>query len=198
MIASLRRIAAGLLGLPAPLPPDWATSARLASTARIHPEASLQNLCKRPENIVIGEHSHVRGELLLFWEGGGIRIGAWSYIGHGSRIWSRHSIEIGDHVLISHGVDIHDTDSHPIDWRQRRHDIECVLSGRPGDRTAEIAGAPVVIEDDVWIGCKATILKGVRVGRGAIVAAGAVVTRDVAPFTIVGGNPARAIRTLTS
>ena len=193
MIPLLRRIAARLLGTP---PPDWSAHARLAATARIHPEATVQNLCRLPENIVVGEHAHVRGELLLFWEGGEIRIGAWSYIGHGSRLWSRHAIHIGEHVLVSHLVDIHDTDSHPLEWRQRRKDIECVLGGRAAERAGEVAGAPVVIEDDVWIGCKATILKGVRIGRGAIVAAGAVVTRDVPPFTLVAGNPARTIRTL--
>lgn len=195
MLSRLRRTIARWL---AQTPPDFSDSARIAATARIHPGADVQNLCARPDSIHIGEHSHVRGELLLFWEGGEIRIGAWSYIGHGSRVWSRHSIVIGDYVLISHGVDIHDTDSHPLDWRQRRGDIEYVLGGDPAKRTGKVAGAPVVIEDDVWIGCKAIVLKGVRIGRGAIVAAGAVVTQDVPAFTLVGGNPARVLRTLTS
>ncbi|HPU00025.1 MAG TPA: DapH/DapD/GlmU-related protein, partial [Armatimonadota bacterium] len=53
--------------------------------------------------------------------------------------------------------------------------------------------APIVIEDYVWIGSRATVLPGVRIGRGAVVAAGAVVTRDVAPLTVVGGVPARPI-----
>jgi acetyltransferase-like isoleucine patch superfamily enzyme len=53
--------------------------------------------------------------------------------------------------------------------------------------------APVFIEDDVWIGCNATILKGVRIGRGAIVAAGAVVTKNVPPLAIVAGVPACVI-----
>lgn len=53
---------------------------------------------------------------------------------------------------------------------------------------------PVVIEDDTWIGCNVTILKGVKIGKGAIVGAGATVTKDVPPYAIVGGNPAHIIR----
>ena len=174
----------------------WVGSAQIAASARMHPEADVQNLCNRTENISIGEHSHVRGQLLLFWEGGEIRLGKWCYIGHGTRLWSRHSIRLGDYVLISHLVDIHDSDSHPVDWRERRRDIEAVLGGRAHERGGEVAGAPVEIGDDVWIGCKATILKGVRIGRGAVVAAGAVVTKDVPEFTLVGGNPAQVLREL--
>lgn len=53
---------------------------------------------------------------------------------------------------------------------------------------------PIIIEDDVWIGSRVTILPGVKIGKGVIVGAGSVVTKDVAPYTIVGGNPAREIR----
>jgi len=53
-----------------------------------------------------------------------------------------------------------------------------------------------VIEDDVWIGFKATILKGVTIGRGSVIAAGSVVTKDVPPYTLVAGNPAQIIRSL--
>jgi len=62
-----------------------------------------------------------------------------------------------------------------------------IFSGRPVHRNCEI-------EDDVWIGARVTLKKGIRIGRGAIVAAGAVVTRDVPPYAIIGGVPARVIR----
>ncbi len=58
-----------------------------------------------------------------------------------------------------------------------------------------VSDRPIVIADHVWVGSRATILPGVTIGRGAVVAAGAVVTRDVAPYTIVGGVPARAVGT---
>jgi acetyltransferase-like isoleucine patch superfamily enzyme len=54
--------------------------------------------------------------------------------------------------------------------------------------------APVVIEEDVWIGTNCMVLKGVTIGRGAVIAAGAVVTKDVPPFTVAAGNPARVIK----
>jgi acetyltransferase-like isoleucine patch superfamily enzyme len=65
--------------------------------------------------------------------------------------------------------------------------VAVIFSGRPEPEAC-------VIEDDVWIGARVTVLKGVRIGRGAIVAAGALVSRDVPPYTIVGGVPARPIR----
>ena len=61
-------------------------------------------------------------------------------------------------------------------------------------RFGQVEDAPLRIEDDVWIGSGAILLPGVTVGRGCVVAAGAVVTRDVPPFTVVAGVPARALR----
>lgn len=64
----------------------------------------------------------------------------------------------------------------------------------PMNRQGFDAPRPIVIEDDVWIGARVTILPGVRVGRGSIIGAGSVVTKDGPPYSIVGGNPARLIR----
>lgn len=165
--------------------------------AKLHPESRISNLRKDRESIVVGPRTHVRGELLVFWDSGRIRLGEYCYVGDGSRLWSQASIEIGSYVLISHLVDIHDTNSHPLAWDARRGDIERVLGGEKYESSDQVEKAPIVIEDDVWIGFKASIFKGVRIGRGAIVAAGSVVTKDVPPFTVVGGNPARVIRELT-
>lgn len=171
--------------------------AMIDPAAKLHPESRISNLRNDRASIVVGAHTHVRGELLIFWDTGRIRLGDWCYVGDGSRLWSQASIEIGNYVLISHLVDIHDTNSHPLAWEARRGDIERVLSGRKYESSDAVEKAPVVIEDDVWIGFKASIFKGVRIGRGAIVAAGSVVTKDVPPFTVVAGNPARVIRELT-
>ncbi len=96
-------------------------------------------------------------------------------------------VRIGNHCWIGPGANIYDNDLHPVDAAQRR------LRWGNSDR---VKSAPVIIEDDAWVGLNATILKGVTLHRGAIVAAGAVVTQDVPPFAIVAGNPARVVRQL--
>ena len=70
--------------------------------------------------------------------------------------------------------------------------MQIISSGHP-KQIADISSAPVVIKDEAWIGFNATILKGVTIGRGAVVGAASVVTKDVADYTIVAGNPAKAI-----
>lgn len=101
----------------------------------------------------------------------------------GSSISAHRSVSIGNHVLIGSGVLITDSDAHPLDADKRR------LGGNG-------AVAPVVIEDDAFIGARAIILKGVTVGRGAIVGAGSVVVRNVPPYSVVAGNPAVVVRQL--
>ena len=161
-------------------------------TATLHPTANIQNIHGRREAIVIGASTHLRGELLTFWNAGEITIGDWCYIGEGSRIWSQASVRIGNHVMIAHSVDIHDTNSHPLEWQERRMDCQAILSGSYRSPTQTISKG-ITIADDAWIGFKATVLKGVHIGRGAIVASGSVVTKTVAPWAIVAGNPAHVV-----
>jgi acetyltransferase-like isoleucine patch superfamily enzyme len=163
----------------------------------LHPTAQIANASGDPGDISVGSFTHVCGQLLTFPNGGKIQIGEWCYIGEGTRIWSQSSVTIGNHVLISHLVDIHDTDGHPIDWQERRQDAEARLTNQMQNLSRRTIAMPVTIEDDVWVCFKATILKGVHVGKGAIIAAGAVVTADVPPWTIVAGNPAKVVRALT-
>jgi len=163
----------------------------------LYPTAQIVNALGDPKDISIGSSTHVGGQLLTFHNGGKIQIGEWCFIGEGTRIWSQSSVTIGNHVLISHLVDIHDTDGHPIDWQERRLDAAARLAGQMQNLSWETSAAPVIVEDDAWICFKATILKGVHIGRGAIIAAGAVVTADVPAWTVVAGNPARVVRALT-
>jgi acetyltransferase-like isoleucine patch superfamily enzyme len=108
-----------------------------------------------------------------------LRIGDGCSINYGVSIGSTLSVEIGRRVRIGPLVMIVDSEFHDLYQRSRR----------PPSR-------PVVIEDDVWITAKATVLPGVRIGRGSVVGASAVVTRDVAPFTVVAGIPAKPVKHL--
>ena len=99
----------------------------------------------------------------------------------GCTVSAAKSIRIGDRVMIGSGALIMDSDYHPLNPIERQH------SSTKGNCR------PVIIKDDAFIGARAIVCKGVTIGEAAVVAAGAVVTKDVAPWTIVGGNPAREI-----
>ncbi|MGQ0792552.1 MAG: acyltransferase [Deltaproteobacteria bacterium] len=168
-------------------------AADIAPTVKIYPTARVRNMRQDPKAVKVGAGTHLECELFVFWDGGQIEIGKLCHIAAGTRIISQSSVLIGDYVGISHLVDIHDTDCHPLDWRERRLDAEEMFRGGYLSPTKTVS-KPVIIEDDVWIGFKATVLKGVRIGRGAIVAAGAVVAEDVPAWAVVAGNPARVVK----
>ncbi len=113
-------------------------------------------------------------------EEGEITIGDYVMISPGCRISSGHSIKIGHSVMMANGVYIADSDWHGIYDR----------ASRPKDYT------PVVIEDNVWLGDRCTVLKGVTIGENSVVAANAVVTSDIPPNVIVAGVPAKIVREL--
>jgi acetyltransferase-like isoleucine patch superfamily enzyme len=115
-----------------------------------------------------------------------IDVGDDSYIGFAAELFSGSEIVIGRHVLIANHVLINGYDGHPLDPFAR-------AAGHRPD--AEGSGA-IRIRDYAWVGSKAIILKNVTIGRGAVVASGAVVTKDVPDLTVVAGNPARAVRDL--
>ncbi len=102
-------------------------------------------------------------------------------------------ITLGKRVVVSYRVTIADSDFHPMSVEDRK--LDAIANAPHGDRTRRPARVtrPVRIDDDVWIGIGAIILKGVHIGAGARVAAGSVVTRDVAPGAHVAGNPARLV-----
>lgn len=167
-----------------------------AKGARIGPAARILNILGNSRAIQIGANSVVLGELMTFAHGGRIEIGEWSFVGEGTRVWSAAEISIGNRVLISHNVNIMDNLTHPLEAAERhRHFRSIMTEGHPRD--IKLGERPVRIEDDAWIAASSTVLGGVTIGRGAIVGAGAVVTHDVPPLTVVAGNPARVIRHLS-
>jgi len=147
-----------------------------------------------PAQIHIGSRSICRGILLCDGGQGAIEIGELVYIGDDVIISTRDRIRIGSRTLIAHGVQIFDNDSHPMDARDRHEDYLNLLAGRP--RTHVIPSAPVEIGEDCWIGAGSFVLKGVTIGARSVVAAGSVVTADVAADCVAAGNPARVVRSL--
>ncbi len=162
--------------------------------SKLYKESVINNFTNNPDKIIIGNNTHIRGELLVFNYGGKIKIGDNSFIGDGTRIWSGESVEIGSNVLISHNVNIIDSNSHEINHDERAKGFKkIILSGHPHLK-GNIKTSPIIIEDYVWINFNVIILKGVTIGKGAIIGAGSVVLQNVEPFTLVAGNPAKFIK----
>lgn len=103
----------------------------------------------------------------------------------GSTINATKSITIGNNVLIGSGCIITDTDSHPIDWQDRIN-----------NRNERTISSPIIIEDNVFIGARSIILKGVTIGKNSVIGAGSVVTKSIPANSIAGGNPAKVIKYL--
>lgn len=168
---------------------------QIDSTAWISDGAEIHNNSRPKDKIRIGANSRIMGQLFLFDAAGAIQIGRECFVGPNSKIWSAKRIKIGDRVLISHNVNIHDNISHPVDAKIRHVEfVRFYQSGVHDD--VDLRSMEVVIEDDVWIGFNSIVLKGVTIGRGAIIGAGSVVTKNVDPWTINVGNPLRCIEKL--
>ena len=108
---------------------------------------------------------------------GHLEIGNNVFINYGTSIVAASRVRIGNDCLIGTHVMVMDCDFHRVD-----------------DKSWDTTGRPIVLEDRVWLANRSIVLKGVTVGHDAVVAAGAVVTRDVPPRTVVAGNPARIVR----
>ena len=164
------------------------------SSAKFYGQADVNNLQNDITKISIGENTHVRGRLMVFRSSGNIKIGSDCYIGENTLIWSQSEILIGNNVLISHNVNIHDTNAHPINHLERREDYRVILNEGYSITNTNIITKPISIMNDAWIGFNSIILKGVTIGEGAVVAAGSVVTNDVPDYAVVAGNPAVIIK----
>lgn len=149
-----------------------------------------------------GEHCVLDGRFIFERDSGYIKIGNRVHIGN-SMLISINQIQIDDDVTIAWDCLIYDHNSHSTDWKERQYDteqeykdIQAGINPIANKNWNVVKSKPIHICSKAWIGVGCKILKGVTIGEGAIVAAGSVVTRDVAPWTIVGGNPAQVIRRL--
>ncbi len=147
-------------------------------------------------SISIGNDCLIEGILTTHTPHAKIEIGNEVFIGNNSFLGAAESIIIEDKVLVSFDCVIQDNDSHSTISSERYTDTKDWKNGRQHnwDLTPK---KTIHIKKLAWIGARSIILKGVTIGEGAIVAAGSVVTKDVAPYTIVGGNPAKFIKETT-
>ena len=134
--------------------------------------------------LVLGEGVSFNGTVvpieLVTYTSGRIEIGNHTFINYGSSIAARASVKIGSYCHLGHYTFVMDNDQHDV----VRH-------------TELPQSDPVIIEDHVWIGSKAVVLPGVRIGSRAVIGAGSIVTKDIPPRCVAAGNPARVLRHLT-
>ena len=119
-----------------------------------------------------------------------VRVGNHTYGCIDAQISNGGKLEIGHYCSIAEGVKFLVSADHPLDHISSYPFRTKLLTGEP-EATSK---GNILVEDDVWIGCRVTVLSGVRIGQGAVVAAGALVTKDVPPYAIVGGVPAKVIK----
>lgn len=152
--------------------------------------ARLKLRVRKGDVVEIGDHCSIEASMRTDRSPARITIGSRTHIGGGAGLLvAAQEISIGDDVLIAWDVLIVDHDSHSLDWEHRKNDV--LAWGRGEKDWSHVPIAPVRICDKAWIGVGVTILKGVVIGEGAVVAAKSVVTRDVPPWTEVMGCPAR-------
>ncbi len=160
---------------------------------RIGPSASVVLIDGSNKNdIILGDFVDVYGQLYSQTHGK-IIVGSYVRIGRGVQIRSGRLVEIGNNSIISANVIISDNNNHPLSVQFRK-----VRSLMPPSSEMHLwkwsTINPIVIKENVWVGENARICKGVTVGKNSIVAASAIVTKDVPDNCIVAGNPARIVR----
>lgn len=174
--------------------------ASIGDNFALGPEGLIDNESEDSSRIVIGNNCRLNGTITSTAEGT-VHIGDYSTLMEGVRIRCVKSISIGSFVAIAGNTIITDNNTHPTDiegWLEHRIRVAPNGPGYPGFGFGweKSQSAPVVIGNGVWIGAGCLILKGVVIGDGAIVAACSVVVKNVEPFTIVAGNPAKKVKQL--
>lgn len=155
--------------------PNENMTERFAANSELFAPGTSACLVLSPFNIQYGIH---------------VKIGEFSFVNFGATFLDSAPITIGNWVAIGPNVKLL-TDTHPVNPAQR---FQRPDEGSPLPFKIINLALPITIEDKAWIGAGAIIMPGITIGEGAMVAAGSVVTRDVAPGTVVAGNPARYLK----
>ena len=185
-------------GTHSPLPGFWRNGAApenvlLGTGTVITGELAFKRFhASHADALVIGSDCTMDGVHFNLGERGSLAIGSYCYFTN-VVLLCELEVRIGSYVVIGWNSTIADTDFHPLEPAARIADaIACSPLGK-GAARPPIAAEPILIEDNVWIGANATILKGVRIGEGAWIEPGALITKDVPARSRVAGNPAQVI-----
>jgi glycosyltransferase involved in cell wall biosynthesis/acetyltransferase-like isoleucine patch superfamily enzyme/ubiquinone/menaquinone biosynthesis C-methylase UbiE len=210
MLWLIRRYGARILMLmqaqvpPAPAAPSQAPHLPMhvgRGSGAVHVSIDVRVAPEQRNYVFVGQDSLISGYFVFERGRGRVTIGDRSSIGHGCMfvVTQDDGIVIGNNVMISWNCTLIDTNAHATDPIVRSNDaydwLLGIRAGKPGlfkDWSA-VRSKPIVIEDQVWVGFGSAIMKGVTIGRGAVVAANSVVTDNIPAYTVHGGNPARFI-----
>jgi len=171
-------------------PQAWVSNGEWIESAfypEIFPSFSIHNRPSNAENeekissVKIGDYSWIAPFAFLMAYGGSIEIGAHCSVNSFCMLYGHGGLKIGDGVRIASGTVII-----PSNHVFNDLDVPIHLQG--------LVNKGIIIDNDVWIGANCTILDGVRIGKGSVIAAGTVVNKDVEPYSIMGGVPARLIK----
>jgi acetyltransferase-like isoleucine patch superfamily enzyme len=180
----------------ADLPPNVRLGQNTLITKRPgHDPAFKRFVSQRDPALIIGANCTMDGVLFNLGAAGQVVIGEFCYF-HEAILLCDQQIQIGSHVFIGWQATLSDADFHPIDPLSRLRDaVACSPQGRRANQPRQPFRAnSIIIEDNAYIGPHSVILKGVRIGAGAIIEAGTVIVRDVSPGARMMGNPAQQVR----
>ena len=178
---------------------EWYGNAQIGAMFKLGGvEAKIYNESRFSDRVIIGHHCYMHGKIFCK-DTANINIGNYVTVENNVRIQSLERITVGNYVIIAGNSVIIDNNTHSVFPDERvKHSLRVspTGSGYPGLGNGwELSESkPVSIADVVWIGQNCAILKGVTVGEGSIVARHSVVTKDVPPYTIVAGNPAKVVK----
>jgi acetyltransferase-like isoleucine patch superfamily enzyme len=147
---------------------------------------------REAEALVIGSRCTMDGVQFNIGVGAKVAIGDCCYFTN-SVVLCELELQIGSYVVVGWNATISDTDFHPLDPARRIADAIALSPLGQGKPRPPIEARPITVEDGVWIGHNATVLKGVRIGTGAWIEPGSLITKDVPPHARVLGNPASII-----
>lgn len=154
------------------------------------------------KKLTIGKNCIINGNFIFESERGEINIGDRSFIGGGSFICI-DKIIIGNDVMVSWGCTLIDNDAHSLLSNERIYDVLNWKKGIEENKIGfykewqNVKHGPILIDDNAWIGFNSIILKGVKIGKGAVIGAGSVVARDIPDYAVAAGNPAKIIKYTT-